>query len=443
MARTWTYEQAVSLAPDAASLKAAQGLSALRKWTALGTDGTLIWGLAQGSGAEPYQSQVDLFEPAFKCSCPSRKFPCKHGLGLLLLFTTQPALCSQQPRPAWVEEWLAKRNERSAKAAAKTESPKSAAPVDPAAQAKRREKREGHVQQGVEFLRGWLRDLVRQGLGTVGSSGYSHWDITARRMVDDQAPGLARRVRALGQVLSNSSRPEALAYAEIGRLHLLLTAYSRRHDLSTAWRAELETAIGWSVDQDELKSQPGVDGRWLIAAQTVREEERLITRTSYLFSDDGRPAQVLEFTHATQAAVSALALGRWVQAELVFFPGVGSVRAVVKSPLRDLSSQPPPVLVRCEELLERYAARLAVAPLSEEWPVIMRLIPERQNEQWWLRDSEGLRLPIARLFSRSWEMLACSGGYPLEICGTWNGLEFNPLSLLQENRVLSLSDSAL
>ncbi len=43
-------------------------------------------GLCQGSGRQPYQARVDLAEPAFKCSCPSRKFPCKHGLALLLLF---------------------------------------------------------------------------------------------------------------------------------------------------------------------------------------------------------------------------------------------------------------------------------------------------------------------------------------------------------------------
>nr|WP_279163542.1 SWIM zinc finger family protein [Rhodococcus erythropolis] len=27
---------------------------------------------------------VDLRGPAYKCSCPSRKFPCKHALGLLV-----------------------------------------------------------------------------------------------------------------------------------------------------------------------------------------------------------------------------------------------------------------------------------------------------------------------------------------------------------------------
>ena len=44
----------------------------------------MLWGLCAGSGKNPYQTIVDLSGPAYKCSCPSRKFPCKHALGLLL-----------------------------------------------------------------------------------------------------------------------------------------------------------------------------------------------------------------------------------------------------------------------------------------------------------------------------------------------------------------------
>ena len=50
---------------------------------------------------------MTISEPAFRCSCPSRKFPCKHGLGLLLLLADQPALFKQQEPPAWVADWLA------------------------------------------------------------------------------------------------------------------------------------------------------------------------------------------------------------------------------------------------------------------------------------------------------------------------------------------------
>ena len=48
---------------------------------------------------------------SFKCSCPSRKFPCKHGLALLLL-QAQDASRFTAPQSALVREWLASRRER-------------------------------------------------------------------------------------------------------------------------------------------------------------------------------------------------------------------------------------------------------------------------------------------------------------------------------------------
>jgi hypothetical protein len=97
----WTTAQILALAPDAASAKAGQGLATARKWLTLGADGQAAWGLCQGSGKDPYQAQIDLTEPAFRCSCPSRKFPCKHGLGLFLLLASSAAAFKEKEPPDW------------------------------------------------------------------------------------------------------------------------------------------------------------------------------------------------------------------------------------------------------------------------------------------------------------------------------------------------------
>ena len=54
-------------------------------------------------------SLANLYEfhrPAFKCTCPSRKFPCKHSLGLFLILAQQPAAMTETAPPAWTIEWL-------------------------------------------------------------------------------------------------------------------------------------------------------------------------------------------------------------------------------------------------------------------------------------------------------------------------------------------------
>src|ERR1700733_14684548 len=133
-----TTEQVLALAPDPGSVKAGQGLANPSKWVSLGRGGRSVWGECQGSGKSPYRTQADLSGPAFHCSCPSRKFPCKHGLGLLLLLAANQARVPEAAAPPWVADWIAKRD---ANAGAKAAKPEGAPPPDPETVAKREAER--------------------------------------------------------------------------------------------------------------------------------------------------------------------------------------------------------------------------------------------------------------------------------------------------------------
>src|SRR5437868_5740491 len=111
MAGLWTIERILALAPDDSSAKSGRDLAVPRKWSSLGRTEQAAWGECQGSGSKPYQTRIDLSEPAFKCTCPSRKFPCKHALALFLLCENEPSLFAQSEPPGWVAEWLASRAE--------------------------------------------------------------------------------------------------------------------------------------------------------------------------------------------------------------------------------------------------------------------------------------------------------------------------------------------
>ncbi|MEM6434049.1 MAG: SWIM zinc finger family protein, partial [Cyanobacteria bacterium P01_D01_bin.115] len=75
MSVMWTSEQVLSLSPDANSAKRGKSLATVSQWPLLGRSEQAVWGECQGSGKTPYRTQIDLSEPAFRCSCPSRKFP--------------------------------------------------------------------------------------------------------------------------------------------------------------------------------------------------------------------------------------------------------------------------------------------------------------------------------------------------------------------------------
>src|SRR5215510_5028751 len=162
----YSSEQIIAMAPDPASAKAGRSLATASKWLNLGQDERAVWGECQGSGAKPYQTVIDLNEPAFKCSCPSRKFPCKHALGLFLLIANQPSAANTVTAPAWAAEWLSKRDQqaqRRSEAAKKAgEEPDEATLARRASQkTKRSLDREAKVVAGLKELELRLPDPAR------------------------------------------------------------------------------------------------------------------------------------------------------------------------------------------------------------------------------------------------------------------------------------------
>jgi uracil-DNA glycosylase len=101
-----TTEDILDLAPDEASVKASTGLAKPAKWLRLGAfdseTGETIWGEFQGSGKEPYRTVVEWDEETFRCTCPSRKRPCKHELALCMIRADDPSAFNA-PVPEWAD----------------------------------------------------------------------------------------------------------------------------------------------------------------------------------------------------------------------------------------------------------------------------------------------------------------------------------------------------
>jgi hypothetical protein len=244
-----------------------------KKWTSLGVNETAIWGACQGSGSNPYQTQIDLAEPAFKCSCPSRKFPCKHGLALFLLFAEQPSLFAKTSAPDTVASWLKGRSDRAAKkeTAATT---KSKEPKDPESQAKTAARRFDRVKDGALELQRWLEDLVRSGLAGNLSRGTASWESQAARLMDAQAPGLARLLKEAAVLGTREGWQERLL-EQIALLHLLLEGFRRSATLPEDLQAEIQSLIGWKQDQQELMQDTGIVDEWKVLGQRTLLEDRL------------------------------------------------------------------------------------------------------------------------------------------------------------------------
>src|SRR5947209_2673977 len=104
-----TVERIEALAPDQASLSAARRLIEPSSWPKLAAGEGLVWGECLGSGVTPYRVVVNEADAGYKCTCPSRKFPCKHGLALMWMRSEKPGNFELAPVPDWVKDWLSRR----------------------------------------------------------------------------------------------------------------------------------------------------------------------------------------------------------------------------------------------------------------------------------------------------------------------------------------------
>ena len=95
-----------AMAPDQPSLTAAARIKP-SSWPVLAQNGAsgLVWGECQGSGSTPYRVSLALDDLGYKCSCPSRKFPCKHSLALMLIYAKTPQAFAETALPDWVGDW--------------------------------------------------------------------------------------------------------------------------------------------------------------------------------------------------------------------------------------------------------------------------------------------------------------------------------------------------
>ena len=437
MSRTpFSAAQVLALSPDAASSKAAQGLVSPGKWPLLGASDAAVWGACQGSGSKPYQTQVDVSAagPTFRCSCPSRKFPCKHGLALLLLQAQYP-LHFNAPEPTWVSEWLSSRQERADKKEAKA----SAAPVapNPKISAQREAKRVQRMTAGAQELALWLHDLSRQGLASLSTKDQAVAATLGARMVDAQAPALAQRLTHALSVIGQGSDWPSRLLARLGKLQLLLDAVAQPQRLTPALQADVYQALGWPLERDEVLTQgEHLEDDWQVIAQVRLEREaRLTERRVWLHGQRSqRRALLLDFSFAGKAFDSHWLVGTQRSGSVAFYPGADPTRAL----WIEASSAAPPTTPASWPHAPDHArewralsARIAANPWAWSWPLCLGSVflqPPSEAQTVWRLQSEQATLPLSLSASDAWLLMAFAGGAPVSVFGEWNGEVLRPLS---------------
>ncbi len=383
----FTADFVQSLSPDSASTAAGRKLSGPRDWKSLSKSLRALWGECQGSAL--YQTRIDLTDFASKCSCPSRKFPCKHALGLLFMVADAPANLVEAAEPTWVSDWLAQRGAKLAAKAEPAEANKK--PVDEKAQAKRADARLAAINTGINLTERWLHDLVTQGIAAVNLD--RQLETAATRLTDAKAGALAERLR---QIAALSEQQQNRRIDELGYVQLLIDLWKKREQLSPAWRSELDAWIGLSEREEEVLSTGArVEGQFFVLGATELDADRLRERRTWLWDQNsGRSYLVLEFLFGTSLG-ALLPPGTQLSGTLALYSGRAQQRVI----MADTTLQTevlPRALTNFSESLLAHAGQIARSPfVRRSASCVANVTVCKFEKQFYLRDNLGAALPIS------------------------------------------------
>jgi hypothetical protein len=240
-------------APNAEAAKNGRGLVLKGKFVQLckSADETLLFGRCQGSGKDAYLCSADFSRvdaPVYRCTCPSRQFPCKHSLGLLYALVEGKSFTAAEV-PAELAAKREKTQQRTEKKKEEADKPKT---VNKSALAKKIKAQ----LAGIDLLEKLTLDLVRLGIGNMNAKTAAEVEEQAKQLGNAYLPGAQAALHNYTRLFSTeageerSNREREAIYSEaldqLGRLHSLVKqgrAYLNRRLEDPELKPETESSI--------------------------------------------------------------------------------------------------------------------------------------------------------------------------------------------------------
>jgi len=427
------------LAQSGDDLKKAKTLATKRKWRFLETNKSVVWGEVKSSGAVYYKAQIFPKTLQYKCNCPSRKKPCIHILALMMRFVEEGDVFKiTADIPDWVSNWLAIKDRPE-----KTERTEEEAKKLAAQRLKTREKRLRQMEEGLNELEIWLKDVVRQGLANLEVQPPDFWDGILGRLVNAKCKPIGVRIFNWQNLIGQSHWHERIL-GEIGELYLLLKGFKNIQQLPPNLQQELLNQAGINVKKEELLDKKGVQDTWLVIGQTegMDSEGKLFHRRTWVAGEKSQKiALLLEFAWGNKPYETSFKPGNQFKGEVVFYPSSYDLRIH----LRHFQTIYEPFIVNgyanFSIFLKEYAEAIGVNPWLLVFPAILEeVIPIYQKEAFFLIDKNKKMLPLKTDENRVWSMIALSGGRPITVFGQWEKQVFEPLSAILADQFILLKD---
>ncbi len=236
-------------APNASAIKNGRALVLKNKFSVLNlsTDGDLLFGECKGSGKKPYLCSVDFIKPdapTYRCSCPSRQFPCKHCLGLMYAYAQGQTFAKAEPPDDIVEKRTNLKQRRETEKANRSKPKK----VNKTAL----KKKIGAQLDGLDLLERLVEDLLGRGLGTFNQKAATELEEQGAQLADAYLPGAKMALQDFTQLYTRPDGEFVDDTHDENREANYLEAFDRLTRLHALVKQGRE-ALQAQLDDDELK----------------------------------------------------------------------------------------------------------------------------------------------------------------------------------------------
>ena len=196
--RTFDEQAIVSIAPNANAVsngrKLSSGNSFVKRMKS--ADDSLYFGECKGSGKSNYNVSIDFEkegEPVFRCSCPSRQFPCKHAIGLMFEmkdgknFETAEIPQDILDKREKIEAREKKKAEKEIEKEQNPDKPKKTSAASKAAKTKKIKKQ----IEGLDLLKDVMSQITGSGVAACADKAFDKkYDELAKQLGDYYLPGV-------------------------------------------------------------------------------------------------------------------------------------------------------------------------------------------------------------------------------------------------------------
>jgi len=210
-------------------------------------DESIIFGECIGSGSSNYLTSVDFVKPdnpVFRCTCPSRQFPCKHALGLMYAYVSGKKF-SREEIPADILEMRDKVEKREEKKKEKPEGNTAGEPkkVNKAALVKKVKAQ----LEGLELMDKIIKSILQGGLGTINEKTLKILEDQAKQLGNFYIPGAQTALREFILLFKNANDREKIYTRAVELLTIL-------YSMSEKGKEQLEKRVNEPDASYDVKS---------------------------------------------------------------------------------------------------------------------------------------------------------------------------------------------